>query len=121
MDEGDAEAIVLNLIVHGGDAKSFAIEAIEAARRGEFDHADALMKQSNDALNEAHEFQTKQIRKEVTGDVHEPMTMLMVHGQDHLMNAITVHDLAQQIVDLCKQLVKSASEESQTMSETHEG
>lgn len=117
MDEGEAEAIVLNLVVHGGDAKSFAIEAIEAARRGEFDRADDLMRQSNDALNEAHEFQTKQIRKEVTGDVHEPMTMLMVHGQDHLMNAITVHDLAEQIIGLCKQLVESAPEENPIMRE----
>jgi len=120
MNEGEAEAIVLNLIVHGGDAKSFAIEAIEAARRGEFGRADDLMRQSTGALNEAHEFQTKQIRKEVAGDVHEPMTMLMVHGQDHLMNAITVHDLAQQIVGLCKQLVESTPEKKSVVREVRE-
>lgn len=110
MDESEAEAIVGNLVVHGGDAKSLAIEAIEAARRGDFDRADDLMRQSTDALNEAHGFQTARIRQEVAGDSHEPVTLLMVHGQDHLMNAITVHDLADQIVGLCRQLVEARPE-----------
>ena len=107
MDENEAEAIVSNLVVHGGDAKSFAIEAIEAARKGNFAQADDLLLQSKDALNKAHEYQTKQIRQEITGDRNKPVSLLMVHGQDHLMNAITVHDLAAQIVGLCKQIIKS--------------
>ena len=44
MDENEAEAIVSNLVVHGGDAKSFAIEAIEAARKGNFAQADDLLR-----------------------------------------------------------------------------
>jgi hypothetical protein len=42
----------------------------------------------------------------------------MVHGQDHLMNAITVHDLAEQIIGLCKQLVEA--EHSDALKERRE-
>ncbi|EPD78508.1 PTS lactose/cellobiose transporter subunit IIA [Atopobium sp. oral taxon 199] len=104
MNEKDVEAIVSNLVVHGGDAKSLAIEAIKAARQGDFEHADSLMQQSTDALNSAHEFQMRQIQQEVVGEKNEMVSLLMVHGQDHLMNAITVHDLADQTIALCKQL-----------------
>ena len=36
MDEREVEAIVTNLVVHGGDAKSYAIQASSAARLGKF-------------------------------------------------------------------------------------
>ena len=29
----------------------------------------------------------------------------MIHAQDHLMNAMTVKDLAMEIVDLCRKLM----------------
>jgi cellobiose PTS system EIIA component len=40
---------------------------------------------------------------EAQGD-HANVTLLMVHSQDHLMNAITFRDLAGEMVDLYKQL-----------------
>jgi PTS system cellobiose-specific IIA component len=104
MDENEAEAIVMNLVVHGGDAKSSAVQAIKAAREGDFATADDLMAQAQDSLNQAHEFQSAQIRGEINGDNHEPVSLIMVHGQDHLMNAITACDLAAQIIALCRQL-----------------
>lgn len=113
MEENEAEAIVGNLILHGGDAKSFALEAIEAARNGNFNQADDLIVQSTDALNKAHKYQTEQIQKEIVGKRQDSVSLLMVHGQDHLMNAITIHDLAEQIVALCKQLIKPSSNDSQ--------
>jgi PTS system cellobiose-specific IIA component len=40
---------------------------------------------------------------EAQGD-HAKVTLLMVHSQDHLMNAITFRDLAGEIVALYKRL-----------------
>ncbi|EAG9877164.1 PTS lactose/cellobiose transporter subunit IIA, partial [Listeria monocytogenes] len=51
------------------------------------------------ALLEAHHSQTSLIQGEARGEKAE-VSLLLVHAQDHLMNAITFKDLAKEIVDL---------------------
>ncbi|EGF47440.1 PTS system cellobiose-specific transporter subunit IIA [Lacticaseibacillus rhamnosus MTCC 5462] len=35
---------------------------------------------------------------------HQSVSLLMVHGQDHVMTAITFRDLAGEVVDLYKRI-----------------
>jgi cellobiose PTS system EIIA component len=93
------EEIVMGLIVSGGNARSLAMEAIQAAKAGEFDKAGTLMTECEEALTEAHNIQTELIQKEIRGE-HVQIMLLMVHAQDHLMNAIVVKDMALEIIDL---------------------
>lgn len=104
MKEVSVEDIVMNLVMNGGDARSCAIEAIRAARENRYDDADKLLKDATAALNKAHNFQTDLIQSEMGGAEPTRVSLLMVHGQDHLMNAMTVCDLAAEIVDLNKLL-----------------
>ncbi|MEC6748687.1 PTS lactose/cellobiose transporter subunit IIA [Marinilactibacillus sp. XAAS-LB27] len=94
---------IMGLIMHGGDAKSNAMEAIHAAKEGDFKAADEKLKLADDALIQAHHSQTGLLTREASGDSVE-MSLLMVHGQDHLMNAITFKDMAVEIIDLHKRL-----------------
>lgn len=96
---------VMGLIMNGGNAKSSAFEAIKAAKKGDFTGADAKLKEADKFLVEAHNSQTGMLTKEANGD-HVPVTLLMVHSQDHIMNAITFRDLAGEIVDLYKKLAE---------------
>lgn len=41
MDENLSDAIVMNLVVNSGEARSIAMEAIELARQGQFEEAAA--------------------------------------------------------------------------------
>jgi cellobiose PTS system EIIA component len=93
------EEIIFQIILHGGNGKSYAMEAIAAAKQGDFDVAREKLQDAADALNQAHHVQTSLIQEEVKGNKHE-VTLLMVHAQDHLMNAITVKDLASEFVDM---------------------
>jgi PTS system cellobiose-specific IIA component len=102
--EQDLE-VIMGLIVNGGNAKSSAFEAIKAAKTGDFDKADAKLKEADDFLIEAHNSQTSMLTDEAQGK-HAKVTLLTVHSQDHLMNAITFRDLAGEIVDLYKRLAK---------------
>lgn len=97
------EEIVMGLIVSGGDARSLAMEAIQAAKAGDFVKADSLMADCENALTEAHKIQTELIQKEIRGE-HVQIMLLMVHAQDHLMNAIVVKDMATEIIDLHKKM-----------------
>lgn len=97
------ETVIFQIILHGGNGRSAAMEAIQEARQGDFEGAKDKLKESADALNEAHHIQTSLIQGEIRGEKTE-ITLLMVHAQDHLMNAIMVRDLAEEMVELYRRI-----------------
>lgn len=97
--DNNLETIIFQIILHGGNGKSSSMEAIAAAKQGNFEEAHEKIQEAADALNEAHRFQTNLIQGEVRGEKTE-ISLLMVHAQDHLMNALTIKDLASEFVDL---------------------
>lgn len=93
----------MGLIINAGNAKSFAVEAIKAAKEGNFDEAHSKLDEAQKALVEAHNTQTGMLTKEAQGE-HAQVTLLMVHSQDHMMTAITFVDLATNFVDVYEEL-----------------
>ncbi len=94
---------IMGLIMHGGDAKSSSMEAIYAAKEGDFEKAEEKISDADEALGNAHKSQTTLLTREASGDSVE-LSLLLVHGQDHLMNAITFKDLAVEIIDIHRKL-----------------
>lgn len=94
---------IMGLIMHGGDAKSSSMEAIYAAKKGDFETADQKIADAETALGNAHKSQTTLLTQEASGDPVQ-LSLLLVHGQDHLMNAITFKDLAVEIIDVHRKL-----------------
>lgn len=93
----EMEQVIMKLISSSGDARSKALEAIQSARSHDFELADKLLIECEEGLTEAHKVQTDLLVKEASGE-HTEIRLLMVHAQDHMMNALTVKDLAEQIV-----------------------
>lgn len=93
------EQTIMNLIMAGGNAKSSAFEAIYAAKKGDQETAKAKLKEADEFMVAAHNAQTDMLTQEAQGN-HVQVSLLMVHAQDHIMNAITFRDLAGEIVDL---------------------
>lgn len=95
--------VVMGLIMNAGNAKGEAIAALAAAKENHFLEAESRMKAANDALVEAHNTQTSLLTAEASGNNSE-VTLLMVHSQDHLMNAISYLGLTQELIDVYKRL-----------------
>jgi PTS system cellobiose-specific IIA component len=95
--------VVMGLIMHSGNAKSFGMEAVQAAKEGDFEKADQLLEEANEELVKAHHAQTGLLSQEASGEKFE-VTLLMVHAQDHLMNAITFLDLVKELIDVHKKV-----------------
>lgn len=93
------ETTIFQIILHGGNGKSSAMEAIYHAKQGNIATAKSKIRESAESLNEAHHIQTELVQAEIRGEKTE-ISLLMVHAQDHLMNAITMKDLASEMVDL---------------------
>ena len=97
------ESTVMELLIHAGQARSDAMEAIAASRRREWGTAEKLMASSEMACREAHKIQTALIGlDEGVGKI--PVNLIMVHSQDHLMTAMLCRELAEEIVLLRKEM-----------------
>jgi PTS system cellobiose-specific IIA component len=97
------EKIVVDIIVNVGNARSHAMEAIRLAKAGRPDEALELIEKAGEFLEKAHNAQTHLIQEETAGNGKQ-VTLLMVHAQDHLMNAMTVRDLAREFIELYEEL-----------------
>lgn len=93
------------LILHSGNARSLAMEALYAAKEKNFVGAREKLKEADEAFVMAHHLQTELIQKESSGEELE-LPIILVHAQDHLMTAMTVKDLAKEIIDLREELHK---------------
>lgn len=102
MDEKNLQAI-MGLVLYGGDGKSNAMEAIQAAKKGNFELADSKMKAAEESLLQAHHSQTDMLSQEAAGNPTE-LSLLMIHGQDHLMTGIAFKDLAKEVVDIYRKI-----------------
>ena len=99
------EQIVINLIVNAGSARSSAIEAIQYAKAGDIEKADESIQTAKETVNEAHHAQTELIQAEIRGE-KTPLNLLMVHAQDHLMNAMLAQHLISEMIDMYKVMKK---------------
>lgn len=104
MDEKQLEK-AMNLIGYSGNAKSLAIQALNAAEKDDFAKADELLTEAKKELHQAHEIQTKWMSSEMNGEKVEK-TILLIHSQDHFMAADTVLLLAQKMIALQKKNAK---------------
>jgi len=97
--ESKMESVILNLITNSGEAKSASMEAIAFAKTQDFKAAHESLENASKCLSLAHKSQTALIQAEAGGEKLE-LSMLLIHAQDHLMNAMTAKDLATEMVEL---------------------
>lgn len=95
------EKAIMQIITTGGDARAKYLTALQETRKGNWEEVDRLLEQAEANLNEAHNVQTSLIQGEIRGEEVD-VNLLMVHAQDHLMNAITVKDLVCEIIKMIR-------------------
>lgn len=97
----DIEVIAMELVGNAGEARSLAFEALNEAKKGNFDKAQELLEQSKEASLKAHHTQTELICNEADGNKVE-IGLLMVHAQDHLMTSILARELITELIEIYK-------------------
>ena len=95
--------VAMSLITGAGDSRSSCLEAIECAREGRFDQARELLAQAIEEMVETHGLQTQLIRDEMGGK-ETPLSLLMIHAQDHLNLALITRDVAEEMIRLYERL-----------------
>ena len=98
MIKEEYEKIVTEIIANAGMARSDMMTAISIARTADFDEVERLCKEADEYLTQAHIAIDSAIAKQEVRGNPTDVTLLMVHAQDHLMTAITVKELASELI-----------------------
>lgn len=105
MSNEDLEMTTMEIVAYAGDARSKYIEALNAANDSEYDKAEALIKEGNELITDAHNVQTKMIQMEAAGEKID-VSFLIVHAQDRLMTVMLLRDLVKNLINLYKKVNK---------------
>lgn len=99
----EEERQILTIITFAGEATRLLAQAFEACRKGDYAACDALMDESDDAMDRAHSVQTQLIQQEMRGEPVE-LSLLMIHAQDHIMNAVLMRQVMRYLIQTQKDL-----------------
>lgn len=95
------EELTMQLILHGGNARGLAYEALDSAEEFNFDEAEKLLQEANDEFLKGHKYQTKLIQIQ---DEQVVPSFIMIHAQDHVMTAQAELQLIKRMVEHLKRI-----------------
>ncbi|WP_414672219.1 PTS lactose/cellobiose transporter subunit IIA [Lentibacillus sp.] len=93
------EEIMTQLILHGGNARGAAYEALDEAEDYNFEKAEKLLEEANDEFLKGHKYQTDLIQSQ---DDNTVPSFFMIHAQDHVMTAQAELQLIKRMVEQLK-------------------
>lgn len=105
MEAINYQEVAFNLILSAGNAKSICFSAINDAKNGKFEVARKKLEDAEEELNNAHGSQFKLIQREANGE-YNSISVLLIHAQDHFMDANLMKDLAKEFIDMYERMSK---------------
>jgi len=99
------EEFLMTLLCQVGEARAAFMDAMQAARRGDFKQSQSLMKTGDDALVAVHKSQTSLIGFD-QGEGKVTMTLILTHIQDHIMTTMLCREMAEEISVIHQKLQK---------------
>ena len=99
------ELVSFQIIAAAGSARSSYVEALQAAKAGNFEEAEALIKQGDSDFVEAHHVHAELIQKFAAGE--DPgANILLIHAEDQVMSAEVLKIMAVEFIELYQKLNK---------------
>lgn len=95
---------IMKMIAYSGNAKKEAFDALEEAKKGKFEESEKQLERAVETVNQAHSVQQEMMMLEASSEEEFPMTLLLVHAEDHLMATLTTLDLIREMIELYKRL-----------------
>ena len=104
-EENELISVAMQIILHAGDARVRVTDALQEAKKFDFDKADALLEEAEKAFVLAHKAQTEIIQNEASGE-HYEFSLLFAHAQDTLMTIHSELRMGKEMVDILKLIEK---------------
>ena len=99
----EMETSCFGIITYVGTASSCFINAIQCAKKGDFQEADALISQGDEAYTQGHHIHADLLTLDANGKL-EHGGLILMHAEDQLMSAETFRVLAEEFIDVYKKM-----------------
>lgn len=97
------EMVCFQIISAVGTARSCYVEAIQEAKKGNFERAKEMIKEGEEAAVGGHHAHMGMVQKEASGE-DVKTGLLLMHAEDQLMAAETIKIMAEEFIALYEKL-----------------
>lgn len=97
------QLLSFQIIAAVGNARSLYLEAIQAAKQGDYQQANALIEEGNDSFKQGHDVHTQLVQREAAGD-QATFSLMILHAEDQLMSAESFGILANEFIDVYRRI-----------------
>ena len=97
------ELICFQIISASGGAKSAYMAALEAAKEGNYEEAENMIKEGDEMLNQGHAPHATLVQQEAAGNSPE-VSLILIHAEDQMMGAETFKAMVEQMIDVYKEI-----------------
>lgn len=80
------------------------INAVQKAKEGDFDAAEELIKQGDEAYNGGHDVHMGLLKKEANGERNGEAPLILLHAEDQMAGTETMRVMATELIEIHKQL-----------------
>ena len=89
------------MIGYAGDAMSLIMSALDDLAENRLNEASQKIQEAKLEINKAHQVQTELLMKDFKEEnTPNQVSLIMVHAQDHLMNAMLAMQLVEKIIKI---------------------
>lgn len=103
MESKELEKLLFLVIANAGESRSDSKAAMEAAKSGDYEEAERMLKSAEETMLTAHKAHTEILYSSVNA-AEMPVTFLMVHASNHLAEAEMAKDLAEAFLYTVKEI-----------------
>ena len=87
------------IISNVGEAKSLYIQALQKAKQNDFEEAEKLIAQGEEAFLEGHKAHAELIQMEASGE-GLTITLLLLHAEDQMMSTETIKIVVDELIEI---------------------
>ena len=99
IDANDDYGLAFHIISNVGTAKSLVMEALYAAKEGNFEEAEEKLEESKHYFVEGHKMHASLIQREANGEKLE-FSLILMHAEDQIMSVDTITLLVKEMIEL---------------------
>ena len=106
--KSDLEEMALEIITNVGTARSMYVEAVEAAKTGNFEEAHNLVAEGEKIFVNGHHAHADLVNAKIGVEELQYMFLVM-HAEDQLMSAETLKIVCDELIDMLEAKAKQAN------------
>lgn len=99
----DTEQYSFQLILHSGNARSLAYEALQMVKSGSFDEGVAQYLKAKEELIEAKKMHAELLRIMANNEGLD-INLLLIHAEDHITSSSMMCEVYEELIDMYKKM-----------------